>query len=38
MIGETPAQLTHPNGFWRDTAQRMLIVKGDKSVVPALIG
>ncbi|MEQ1750008.1 MAG: discoidin domain-containing protein, partial [Prosthecobacter sp.] len=41
MIGETPAQLgahlTHPNGFWRDTAQRMLIVKGDKSVVPALI-
>lgn len=41
MIGEAPAQLvahlTHPNGFWRDTAQRMLIVKGDKSVVPALI-
>jgi mono/diheme cytochrome c family protein len=41
MIGETPAQLvahlTHPNGFWRDTAQRMLIVKGDKSVVPALV-
>ncbi len=41
MIGETSAQLvahlTHPNGFWRDTAQRMLIVKGDKSVVPALI-
>lgn len=41
MIGETSAQLvahlTHPNGFWRDTAQRMLIVKGDKSVVPALV-
>jgi mono/diheme cytochrome c family protein len=41
MIGETPAQLiahlTHPNGFWRDTAQRMLIVKNDKSVVPALV-
>jgi mono/diheme cytochrome c family protein len=41
MIGETPAQLvahlTHPNGFWRDTAQRMLIVKGDPSVVPALV-
>jgi mono/diheme cytochrome c family protein len=41
MIGETPAQLvahlTHPNGFWRDTAQRMLIVKDDQSVVPALI-
>jgi mono/diheme cytochrome c family protein len=41
MLKETPAQLvahlTHPNGWWRDTAQRMLIVKGDKSVVPALI-
>lgn len=41
MIGAAPAQLvahlTHPNGFWRDTAQRMLIVQGDKSVVPALI-
>jgi mono/diheme cytochrome c family protein len=41
MIGETPAQLvahlTHPNGFWRDTAQRMLIVKNDPSVVPALV-
>jgi mono/diheme cytochrome c family protein len=41
MLDETPAQLvqhlTHPNGWWRDTAQRMLIVKGDKSVVPALI-
>ena len=41
MIEETPAQLvahlSHPNGWWRDTAQRMLIVKGDKSVVPALV-
>jgi mono/diheme cytochrome c family protein len=41
MLKETPAQLvahlTHPNGWWRDTAQRMIIVKGDKSVVPALI-
>lgn len=40
MLEETPAQLVahleHPNGWWRDTAQRMLIVKGDKSVVPAL--
>ncbi len=40
MLDETPAQLvahlTHPNGWWRDTAQRMLVVKGDKSVVPAL--
>ena len=41
MLSETPAQLvehlTHPNGWWRDTAQRMIIVKGDKSVVPALV-
>jgi mono/diheme cytochrome c family protein len=40
MLSETPAQwmahLAHPNGWWRDTAQRLLIVKGDKSVVPAL--
>ncbi|MDB6072662.1 MAG: hypothetical protein JWO89_302, partial [Verrucomicrobiaceae bacterium] len=41
MHSESPAQmvthLDHPNGWWRDTAQRMLIVKGDTSVVPALI-
>jgi mono/diheme cytochrome c family protein/glucose/arabinose dehydrogenase len=40
MLSDTPAQLVahlaHPNGWWRDTAQRMLIVKGDRSVVPAL--
>ena len=40
MLGETPAQLvthfTHPNGFWRDTAQRLVVLKQDKSVVPAL--
>jgi mono/diheme cytochrome c family protein len=40
MYRETPAQLvshlTHPNGWWRDTAQRLLILKQDKSVVPAL--
>ena len=40
MYAETPAQLvahfTHPNGWWRDTAQRLLILKQDKSVVPAL--
>ena len=41
MLDETPARLVehleNPNGWWRDTAQRMLIVKGDRSVVPALI-
>ena len=28
--------LTHPNGFWRDTAQRLIVLRQDKSVVPAL--
>jgi mono/diheme cytochrome c family protein len=40
MYSETPAQLvahlSHANGWWRDTAQRLLILKQDKSVVPAL--
>ncbi len=40
MLEESPAQwvghLSHPNGWWRDTAQRLIIVKGDRSVVPAL--
>jgi mono/diheme cytochrome c family protein len=37
---ETAAQLvrhlSHPNGWWRDTAQQLLVLKRDKSVVPAL--
>ena len=36
----TPAQLVerlaHPNGWWRDTAQRLLIERGADAVVPAL--
>jgi len=40
MLDETPAQLvahlSHPTGWWRDTAQRLLVLKQDKSVVPAL--
>ena len=28
--------LAHPNGWWRDTAQRLLILRGDRSVLPAL--
>jgi mono/diheme cytochrome c family protein/glucose/arabinose dehydrogenase len=36
----TPARLvetlSHPNGWWRDTAQRLLVERGDRSVVPAL--
>jgi mono/diheme cytochrome c family protein len=40
MHQETPAQLvthlSHANGWWRDTAQQLLVLKQDKSVVPAL--
>ena len=40
MLSETPAQLVahlgHPNGWWRDTAQQFLVLKQDRSVVPAL--
>jgi mono/diheme cytochrome c family protein len=40
MQGATPAQLvghlSHPNGWWRDTAQRTLVLRQDASVVPAL--
>jgi glucose/arabinose dehydrogenase/mono/diheme cytochrome c family protein len=41
LLDETPAQLVahldHPNGWWRDNAQKLLVLKGDKSVVPALL-
>jgi mono/diheme cytochrome c family protein len=37
---ETPAglvqYLSHPNGWWRDMAQMLLVQRGDASVVPAL--
>jgi mono/diheme cytochrome c family protein/glucose/arabinose dehydrogenase len=37
----TPVQLVEalslPNGWWRDTAQRLLVERGAKSVVPALV-
>jgi hypothetical protein len=40
MGNETTAQLVahlaHPNGWWRDTAQQNLVLRQDKSVVPAL--
>jgi mono/diheme cytochrome c family protein len=40
MLNETPAQLvrhlSHANGWWRDTAQQLIVLKQDKSVVPAL--
>lgn len=40
MLDETSAQvvehLSHPNGWWRDTAQKILVLRRDVSVVPAL--
>ncbi len=40
MLDETPQQLVahleHSNGWWRDNAQKLLILHGDKSVSPAL--
>ena len=40
MLDETSAQvvehLSHPNGWWRDTAQKILVLRRDLSVVPAL--
>ena len=30
------AHLAHPNGWWRDTAQRTLVIRNDKAVLPAL--
>jgi mono/diheme cytochrome c family protein len=40
MLSETPVQLvkhlSDPNGWWRDTAQKLIVLKGDKSVVPTL--
>jgi glucose/arabinose dehydrogenase/mono/diheme cytochrome c family protein len=41
MLEETPAQwvqhLSNPNGWWRDTAQKLLVLRRDRSVVPALL-
>ncbi|AKD58070.1 DUF7133 domain-containing protein [Spirosoma radiotolerans] len=40
MLDEPSAKLVtyldHPNGWWRDNAQKQLVVLGDKSVVPML--
>jgi mono/diheme cytochrome c family protein len=41
LLDETPAQLVahldHPNGWWRDNAQKLIVLSGDKSVVPSLM-
>jgi len=40
MFEESPAQLVkhleHPNGWWRDKAQQLLVMANDGSVVPTL--
>jgi putative membrane-bound dehydrogenase-like protein len=40
LAKETPdglvKRLSHPNGWYRDTAQRLLVERGEKSVAPAL--
>ncbi len=40
LLDESAAQLVrhldHPNGWWRDNAQKQLVALGDKSVVPTL--
>ena len=40
MFEETPAQwvahLEHPNGWWRDKAQQLIVLRKDRSSVPAL--
>ncbi len=40
MLEERPAQLVrhlkNPNGWWRDMAQQQLVLRGNRSVVPAL--
>jgi mono/diheme cytochrome c family protein/glucose/arabinose dehydrogenase len=37
----SPAQLvealSHPSGWWRETAQRLIVERGDKSAAPALV-
>lgn len=33
---ELVSQLAHPNGWWRDTAQRLLVERADAGAVPAL--
>ena len=40
MLDETPEQLVahlaNPGGWWRDTAQALIVSRGDKSAIPAL--
>ena len=41
MLDESPAELVrhlaNPNGWWRDTAQMLIVSRGDRAAVPALV-
>jgi mono/diheme cytochrome c family protein len=41
MLDETPVQLVahlaHASGWWRDSAQKLIVTRNDKSAVPALL-
>lgn len=40
LLDASPAELvealSHPNGWWRDEAQKLLILRGERDVIPAL--
>lgn len=40
MLDETPSQLiqhlSHPNGWWRSEAQKLIVLHGNQSIVPQL--
>lgn len=40
MLDQKPAELVqylaHPNGWWRDMAQQLIVLSGDRSLAPAL--
>lgn len=40
MLNESSSELvkylSHPNGWWRENAQKIMVIRGDKSVAPAL--
>src|SRR5690606_21944399 len=35
-VAQLVALLSHPNGWWRDTAQRLIVERGDRSAAPPL--
>jgi glucose/arabinose dehydrogenase len=35
-LNQLISYLSHPNGWWRDNAQRELVIRGDQSIIPTL--